>query len=287
MIVEKLICNNDESDSWISDSGDHPVFSSCSGPHLFLISLCCYYIHGFRQHEGLQDIYEYFTSLSLESYDFNSLLAEICNALEDVVFFFEEFSFQVTLCINNIVHFIYSVLCTLDSCSSFSLIDQMFDTDPLWDLRHHILMALRTIVGHYYPAVVSTVDFQNTPDPHNPVGPALSIEIYNYLTQSLCPMTEASTQTPVSSLEMVPANFKSQDWQRCQATMKWTQMSFQIQFEAPAPYVAGALLILTSVMTLVEQGCHHSVREGRPLFGGDGIWTHPLILTGNNWWCDR
>ena len=56
--------------------------------------------------------------------------------------------------------------------------DQVFDTDPLEDLRHHTLMALRTIVGHYYPAVFPTVGSQSTLGVHNPVGPAPSVEIY-------------------------------------------------------------------------------------------------------------
>ena len=104
---------DDESDSWISDDDDPPALSSHSGPHPSLIPLCCHYAHGFQQHEGLQDIYKYSTSSSLESYDFNSLLAEVCDAFEDMVSSFEEPFYQVTLHTDNIVKFIYSVLRTL------------------------------------------------------------------------------------------------------------------------------------------------------------------------------
>ena len=64
-------------------------------------------------------------------------------------------------------------------------------------------------------------------------------------------------------------------------------MSFQVQLEAPAPGVAAALLIPTSMLALMEQGWWHSVRGGRSLFGGGGIWTCPLTLAGDNWWCDH
>ena len=51
--------------------------------------------------------------------------------------------------------------------------------------------------------------------------------------------------------------------------------------------MAAALLILTSMLALVEQGWWHSVREGRSLFGRGGIWTCPLTLAGGNWRCDH
>ena len=103
--------------------------------------------------------------------------------------------------------------------------DQVFDSGSLEDLRHYTLMTLRTIVECYYPAVFPTVGFQGTLGSHNPVGPAPSVEIYDYLTQSLHPMVEASTQAPDSSLEVVSANSKSQNQQRCQAAMRQTLMS--------------------------------------------------------------
>ena len=106
----------------------------------------------------------------------------VSNAFKDMVSSFEEPFYQVILCTNNIVNFTYSVLCTLESFSSSGLMDQAFDSDSLGDLRHHTLMTLRTIIGHYYPAVFPTVGSQGALDPHNLIGPAPSVEIYNYLT---------------------------------------------------------------------------------------------------------
>ena len=73
------------------------------------------------------------------------------------------------------------MLDTLESLSYSDLMDQTFETDPLDDLGHHILMSLRSIVGHYYPAVFPTVGSQGAPGPHDLIGPASSVEIYNYL----------------------------------------------------------------------------------------------------------
>ena len=216
---------DDESNSWISNNDDPPALSSHSSPHPFLIPLRHHYAHGFQQHEGLWDIYEYSASSLLEPYDFNSLLAEVCNAFKDVVSSFEKPFYQVTLRTDNIVNFTHSILCTLESLFGSGLIDQVFDSDPLGDLRRHTLMTLRTIVGHYYPAVFPTVGSQGALDPHDLVGPAPSVEIYDYLTQSLCPMAEASIQAPDSPLEVVPANSKSWDQWRHQAAMRRTQTS--------------------------------------------------------------
>ena len=140
---------DDKSDSWISDDDDPLVLSSCSGPQPSLIPLCRCYAHSFRQHKRLCDIYEYSASSLFKPYDFNSLLAEVCDAFEDVVSSFEEPSYQVTLCTDNIVNFIHSVLDTLESLFSSGLMDWAFDSDPSGDLRHHTLMSLRTIIRCY------------------------------------------------------------------------------------------------------------------------------------------
>ena len=126
----------------------------------------------------------------------------------------------VTLHTDNIVNFIHSVLGTLESLSSSGLMDQAFDSDPSEDLRHYTLMSLRTIVGYYYPAIFPTVGSQGVLDSHDPVGLILFGEVPDYLTRSLCPMAEASVQAPDSLMEVVPANSKSQDWQRCWAAMR-------------------------------------------------------------------
>ena len=169
--------------------------------------------------------------------------------------------------------------------------DWAFDTDPSGDLRHYTLMSLRTIVECYYPAIFPTVGSQDAPGPHDPVGPTLLCEIYNYLTQSLSPMVEASIQAPDSPVEVVPANSKSQDWQRRWIAMRQIQTSVSGVIPdtvwGACPCVAGALLIPTLMMILVEQGCHHSVRGGRSLFSRGGIWTCPLTSAGGNWWCDH
>ena len=41
-------------------------------------------------------------------------------------------------------------------------------------------------------------------------------------------MAEASIQAPEPPLKMAPANSKSQDWQRCWAAMRWTQISVML-----------------------------------------------------------
>ena len=103
--------------------------------------------------------------------------------------------------------------------------DRTFETDPSGGLRHHFLMTLRSIIGRYYPAVVPTVSSQGAPGPHDLTGLAPSVEIYNYLTRSLCLMAEASTQAPEPPLEVAPANSKSRDQQRHRAAMRQTQAS--------------------------------------------------------------
>ena len=216
---------DDESDSWISDDDDPPALSSCSGPHPSLIPLCRCYAHGFWQHKGLRDIYKYSRSPLLEPYNFNDLLAEICDTFKDVVSSFEEPFYQVTLHTNNVVNFTHSVLCTLESLSSSGLMDQVFDSDPSGDLRHHTLMTLRTIVRCYYPAVFPTVGSQGAPGPHDPVGPALLVEIYDHLIRSLHSIAEASTQAPDFPLEVVPTNSKSRDRQRHWAATRRIQTS--------------------------------------------------------------
>ena len=142
-----------------------------------------------------------------------------------MVFSFEEPFYQVTLRTNNIINFTHSVLHTLEFFSSSGLMDQVFDSDPLGDLRHHILMTLRTIIGCYYPAVFPTVGSQGMPDPHDLVGPAPLVGVYDYLTRSLHPMAEASTQALDSPLEVVSANSKSQNQQRHWTAIRRTQMS--------------------------------------------------------------
>ena len=128
-----------------------------------------------------------------------------------MVSLFEELFYQVILHTNNIVNFTYNVLHTLESLFSSGLMSWTFDSDLSGNLRHHTLMTLRTIVRHYYPAIFSTVGFQDALDPHDPVGPALLVEIYSYFIQFLCSMVEVSTQALDSPLEVVPANSKSQD----------------------------------------------------------------------------
>ena len=75
---------DDKSDSWISDDEDPPGLSSCTDPLSSRIPLRRRYAHGFRQHGGFQDIYEYSTASLLEPYDFNDLLGEVRDALEDL-----------------------------------------------------------------------------------------------------------------------------------------------------------------------------------------------------------
>ena len=138
---------------------------------------------------------------------------------------FEEPSEQILLRNEHVVTFIESVLLTLESLSYSGLMDRTFEADPSGGLRHHFLMTLRSIVGRYYPAVFPTVGSQGAPGPHDPTGPAPSVEIYDYLTRSLCPMAEASTQVPEPPLEAAPANSKSQDQRRHRAATRRTQMS--------------------------------------------------------------
>ena len=216
---------DDESDSWISDDEDPPGLSSHIDPHSSQIPLHRHYAHGFRQHGGFWDIYKYSTSSLLEPYNFNHLLVEACDALDDLRTSFEEPSEQILLHTKHVVSFIQSVLFTLESLSYSTLLDRTFETDPSGGLRHHFLMTLRSIVGCYYPAVFPTVSSQGAPGPHNRTGPAPSVEIYDYLTQSLCPMVEASTQVAEPPLEAAPVNPKSQDWWRCWTATRHTQMS--------------------------------------------------------------
>ena len=214
-----------ESDSWISDDEDPPGLSSRTDPHSSQIPLRRHYAHGFRQHGGFWNIYEYSISSLLEPYNFNDLLVETCDALNDLRTSFEEPSEQILLRTKHVVSFIQSVLFTLKSLSYSNLLDRTFETDPLGGLRHHFLMTLRSIIGCYYPAVFPTVGSQGAPGPHDLTGPAPSVEIYNYLTRSLCPMAEASTQATEPPLEAAPANSKSRDQQRCQAATRRTQTS--------------------------------------------------------------
>ena len=54
---------------------------------------------------------------------------------------------------------------------------------------------------------------------------------------------------------------------------------------APAPRVARALLMLTTVMALLWQGCLLSVKGEQYLFGRSGVWTCSLTPVGCNLWC--
>ena len=146
-----------------------------SDPHSSQIPLHCCYAHGFWQHGGFRDIYKYSTSSLLEPYNFNDLLVEACNALNDLRTFFEEPSEQILLRTEHVVTYIQGVLYTLESFSYSGLLDWTFETDPLGDLRHHFLMSLRSTIGCYYPAVFPTVGFQGAPGPHDLTGPAPSI----------------------------------------------------------------------------------------------------------------
>ena len=216
---------DDESDSWISDDEDPPGLSSRTDPHSSRIPLRHRYAHGFRQHEEFQNIYEYSTSSLLEPYDFNDLLVEACDALDDLRTSFEEPSEQILLRTKHVVSFIQSVLFMLKSLSYSNLLDRTFETDPSGGLRHHFLMTLRSVVGYYYPAVFSTVGSQGALGPHDPTGPAPSVEIYDYLTRSLRLMAEASIQATEPPLEAVPANPKSRDQRMRWAATRHTQTS--------------------------------------------------------------
>ena len=90
------------------------------------------------------------------------------------------------------------VLDTLKFLSYSGLMDWTFETDSLGNLRHHVLISLRSTVG-----VFPTVSFQGALGPHSLIGPAPSVEIYNYLTQSLCPIAGASIQAPKPPLEVL------------------------------------------------------------------------------------
>ena len=152
-------------------------------------------------------------------------MVEACDALDDLRTSFEEPSEQILLRTEHIVSFIQSVLLMLESLSYSTLLDQTFETDPLSGLRHHFLMTLRSVVGRYYPAVFPTVGSQGAPSPHDPTGPAPSVEIYNYLTRSLRPMAEASIQATEPPLEAAPANPKSRDRRRRRAATRRTPTS--------------------------------------------------------------
>ena len=156
---------------------------------------------------------------------FRSLLGEVRDALEDLRTSFEEPSEQILLRNEHVVTFIESVLFTLESLSYSNLLDQTFETDPSGGLRHYLLMTLRSVVGRYYPAVFLTVGSQGAPGPHDLTGPAPSVEIYDYLTRSLCLMAEVSIQATEPPLEAAPTNPKSRDQRRRRAATRHTQMS--------------------------------------------------------------
>ena len=123
-----IACNlepDNKSDSWISDDEDPPGLSSHIDPHSPRIPLRRRYAHDFRQHGGFRDIYEYSTASLLEPYDFNDLLGEVHDALEDLRTSFEEPSEQILLHNEHVVTFIESVLLTVTNktVAMFVLID--------------------------------------------------------------------------------------------------------------------------------------------------------------------
>ena len=141
-----ITCNlepDNESDSWISDDENPPGLSSHSNPHSSWSPLHCCYAHGLWQHKGFWNIYKYSTFSLLESYDFNDLLVEACNALKDLGTSFEEPSDQILLCTEYVVTFIQSM------CGIIRMIKHFTYIKTLWKHVSTLILMFWTFVLTY------------------------------------------------------------------------------------------------------------------------------------------
>ena len=70
--------------------------------------------------------------------------------------------------------FQYDVFSTLYILSCHGLLDRVFNLDPTGVRGHQSLLALRLVLGQYYPSVLPTDDEQMAPGPNDPTAPSIS-----------------------------------------------------------------------------------------------------------------
>ena len=144
---------------------------------------------------------------------------EVCEGLEYIREVLDEPELSPPINDKCLMDFQYDLLSTLHTLSDTGHMDRVFNIDPTGGLRHQSLVVLRLILGLYYPTVYPLVGSLTGPGPNDPSGPIES-DIYDYLTCSLRPMADASTQAPDPPLETVPVSFKSRDRRKRQAATR-------------------------------------------------------------------